>query len=493
MSLIKKFAGQAVIYGVGSILSRVVYFLLVSLLLANLLGEKTLDFGTFAFFYAYASVFITLFSFRFDTALFRYGNKKEQLDKAFNTALVPVIGSALILVVIGLTCSQLIADWIDYPDDSRYVMWFAFILAFDVINLIPFAKLRLTDRAKEFAIYKIFNVTLSSILILIFLVLVPKYRDSLFSFMPILPSLIDWVFIANLIASGLLFLGLLPVWKGFKFQVDGALLRKMTYYVLPLVIVGVANGIIQFFAVPLQKEFLGGTHDSNMSASGVYDFTRRIASLFVMFTTAFNYAAEPFFFNNSTLEDRNLLYGKICRLFTLVGGLVIVGLFLSQDLLKYIVVSDYWEAISLLPVLLVAYLLLGLYYNVSIWYKLSDRTWYGALFSIIGVIITLVVSILFLPRIGYAASAWATLISYSVMVVMAYLIGKKIYPIPYPTLKIGRDLLVISVILLVGHFLRGQVSITVRYICYILMMIVFVIYVWKSEEQEWKKILSRST
>jgi len=489
MSLIRKFAGQAVVYGISSILSRIVYYLLVVVLLTHLLGDKTVDFGTFAYFYAYAAVLLSLFSFRLDTALFRFGNKNENLDTAFNSALVPVLVGALVLVMLGLFADQPIANLINFPDDSRYVRWFAFILAFDVVNLLPFAKLRLTDKAKQFAIYKVFNVALSSVLILFFLFALPKLIDTT----AIFPKLIDWIFVANLIASGVLFVTLLPVWKGFRFKVDAALLRKMLYYALPLVIVGVANGFIQFFAVPLQKALLGGDQASNLAAGGVYDFTRRVAGLFVMFTTAFNYAAEPFFFNNSSSEDRKTLYGKICRLFTLVGGLVVIGMCLSQDLLKYLAPSDYWDSMSLLPILLMAYLFLGIYYNVSIWYKLSDQTWYGAMLSFVGLALTLGISYIYLPKLGYAASAWATLASYSVMVVLAYIIGQKNYPIAYPVKKILLDLLVITGLLATIYLLRESVSVPVKYGAYVAIMLVYIAYLWRAERKEWRTILRLPT
>lgn len=491
MSLIKKFAGQAVIYGISSILSRVVYTLIVTFLLAWLLGRKTDEFGTFAIFYAYAAVLITLFSFRLDTALFRYGSKDQDLGRAFDTAIIPVVFSAIGLAAMGWFFAQPIAELIGFSQESRYVRWFAFILAFDVLNLLPFAKLRLTDRAITFAKYKVANVTISSLLVLFFFFIVPKYADGFLSFIPQLPSLVDWVFIANLIASAILFLTLLPVWKPFRLRVDRVLLGKMLYYVFPLVIVGVANGVIQFFATPLQEMFLTGDHESNLAEAGVYEFTRRVASLFVMFTTAFNYAAEPFFFNNSTEENRTKLYGKICRLFTLIGGLVIVAMVLGQDLIRLISRSDYWESMSLLPVLLLAYLLLGIYYNISIWYKLSDKTWYGALLSILGLIVTLGISIYYLPRIGYAASAWSALVSYGLMVVCGYLIGQSKYPIPYPVKKICTNLIVIITIFIVAHYLRLYAPVTVRYTFCVIMLGIYLWYMWLAEREEWMVLLGR--
>ncbi len=490
MSLIKQFAGQAVVYGVSSILSRIVYYLLANLLVAKLLGKNTVDFGVFGFFYGYAAALITLFSFRLDTALFRYGNKSGSLKTAFNTTFTPVLLSAIGLVVVGIFFSETIATLLS--KESYHVRWFAFIIALDIINLIPFAKLRIENRALTFAKYKVLNVSLSAVLILFFLTILPKLQGGVLSFIPERPSIIDWVFIANLIASAVLSLLLLPVMKGFSFTMDKGLLKKMLYYVFPLVIVGICNAVIQFFGVHLQERFLTGDMESNMSQAGIYDFTRKVAGLFVMFTTAFNYAAEPFFFNNASTSDRKEVYGKICRLFTLVGGLVVICIYLGMDLLKYLKLGTFLDSMYLLPVLLMAYLFLGIYYNVSIWYKLSDNTKYGAYISLVGLIVTLVISIVFLPRIGYAASAWATLCSYFIMVILGYLIGQSKFPISYPIRKIVTDLIIISIIMLLAQYIRAEAHTTMQVLLNVLIMLAYVFYMWKAEPTEWRKILRRA-
>lgn len=498
MSLIKQFAGQTVIYGLGSVLSRIVFYLTATVLLGYLLGDNTPEFGRYAYFYAYAAVFITLFSFRLDTALFRYGNKQQKessatlqdASKAFDTTLTVVIFSACLTVLGGLFLDETIADLIEgFENYPQYIRWFGFIVAFDILNLIPFAKLRLTNQAKSFALYKIFNVAILVILILFFLVLMPKMGwTQYFSDR----AIIEWVFIANVIASGVLTLALLPVMKGYRFQVDFALLKKMTWYVFPLVIVGMANAFIQFFSVQLQKTFLVSDVDANLGQAGIYDFTRRIAGLFVIFTTAFNYAAEPFFFNNSSAKDRKQMYGKICRLFVLVGGVAILGLYLGLDLIKYLAEENFRGGLYLLPVLLMAYMFLGIYYNVSIWYKLSDQTKYGAIISMVGVVITLAISIVFLPRVGSVASAWATFVTYGVMVVLGYVLGQKHFPIDYPVAKILRDLCIISVILVMAFFVRKEMGIAAKYIINGVLMLAYLTYVWNAEKVEWKKILNLS-
>ncbi len=487
MSLLRKFAGQTVIYGFGYISSKLVNYLLAVILLTYLLGDNTEGFAVYDYMYAFAGVLITVFSFRFDSALFRFGNKNENLNQALSNALFLVSVNALLLVVLGIFFNDTVSNLVGYPVQAKYVRWFAFILAFDVINVIPFAKLRLENKAKKFAIFRILNVLLSSVLIVFFLIIYPRLGAT---FLPEQDSIVNWVFIANLIASGSLFIVLLPELRGFSLQLDKALLNRMLQYAYPLVLVGVAGVFIQAFSTPLQEQFLTGTEKGNMAQAGIYSSTRRVAAFFLMFITAFNYAAEPFFFNNSSKEDREKYYGKICRLFTLIGGLVILMMYYGVDLLKYILESNYWASLSLLPILLLSYLFLGIYYNIGIWYKLADKTLYGAFISLFGAAITLGISITLLPVIGYSASAWASLVSYMAMVGLGYMIGQRHYPIAYPIGKIFLDLIIIIALLIVGLLIRTHLSISLKYTLYVLLLIAFMYYIYVSEKEEWRKIFN---
>lgn len=489
MSRIKQLAGQTVIYGGGNILSKVVYYLLVTVLLSYLLDGKNEEFGNFSWFYNYAAVFIILFSFRLDSALFRFGTKSEDSEKAFSTSFTAVLFTSLILLIIGSFLYNYIAPWTITPDRPIYVRWFAYILAFDIISLIPYAKLRLENRAKEFAIFKILNVAISSGLILFFLYLLPKLPIGIKSLLPSYEHIIDYVFIANLIASFLILLVLIIKVGSIRFHIDKALLKKMIFYVTPLVIVGVANSLIQFFAVPLQAKYLGQSEALNIAEGGTYDVSRRIAGLFAMFITAFNYAAEPFFFKNASASDRRLYYGKICHFFSLVGGLVILVMVFSLDAIQYLAGSSYREGLFVIPILLIGYLFLGLYYNVSIWYKLSDNTKYGALISTIGVVFFLAINILFLSVYGYATTAWATLFTYATMVGLAYIIGQKIYPIDYPVKKILLNIVIISIIVIASTYLKPIVPNLMYYAIGILTVCMYMYYAYKAEETEWNNIL----
>ena len=494
MSSIRQFAGQTIVYGIGSILSKVVYYLLVVVLLTHLLDGRSFEFGTYGELYGYVTVLIILFSFKLDTALFRFGNKKEDLEEAFNTTASLVLMSSALILFCGLMFTHELASLIDYEDKPQYIRWFSFILAFDVLALIPFARLRLLNKAKLFAGLKIFNVLLSSLLIVFFLIVYPRISDSaIVSWIPQFEYQIDYVFLTNLIASAILLALLLYFVRGFRFKISRPLLKKMLPYVAPLVTVDVCNNIIQYNGAAIIKYLSSGSSLlDNLGQSGIFDSSRRIAGLFVLFTGAFNYAAEPFFFNNSRPEDRESMYGKISHLFVLVGGVLILGMVLGLDLLKIMVGKDFEESFFIIPILLAAYLFLGLYHNFTIWYKLSDKTIWGALISVCGVVLTLIVSFVFIPEMGYEAFAWANLVSYFAMVVLAYLLGQKYYPISYPLKSLFVSILILFLLIVLAVYLKSHLDTAALYVSYGFMFAVFLLYVYQVEKKEWNRILFRN-
>ncbi len=494
MGSIKQFAGQTIIYGFGSVLSKLVYYLLVVVLLTYLLEGKTYEFGTYGELYAYVAVLIILFSLKLDTALFRFGNKKEKFNEAYDTCFTMILASAFLLLSFGLFFTKELAALIQYSSRPEYIQCFVFILAFDTIALVPFAKLRLENKAKVFAMLKIFNVAFSSVLILFFLIIYPRWSShSFLSWVPKFPAQIDYIFFTNLISSALLLLLVLIFAKARKLKPSLNVFKKIIPYVIPLIIVGMCNTFIQTNGAVVIKYFsVGENLLDNLSQAGVFDSSRRIAGLFVLFIGAFNYAAEPFFFNNSTETDRKKLYGKICHLFVLISGVIILGLVLSQDLVQYIVGKDFRESIFIIPILLSAYLFLGIYHNISIWYKLSDKTKWGAFISIIGAVITIIFSYILIPQWGYVAFAWANLSSYIVMVLLAYFIGQRLYPIYYPIKDIVFSVFVIALILFVSYLLQGYITGFQKYLYFTVLYIVYLLYAFKVEKHEWLSLLPKN-
>jgi O-antigen/teichoic acid export membrane protein len=449
VSLIKKLANETVIYGIGQILPRILHYLVFSAYLTYRLNEAKAEYAAYLDMYAYASVLLIVFSLRLDTAFFRFGSREYKMDLAYSTAMLPLLGAAIFLVILGHLFALPIADWLTYPDKPYYVSWFAWIIALDILLLLPFGRMRLSSQPRAFVKYKVLNILVTIVLVFLFLEILPAISPQWPEHLGLsfIHDDISFVFLANLLASALLLIIFSYKYRPDEWVLDRVLLVRMLHYVWPLIIVGVAGSINQFFGVPLQKFFLGNDYEANKEMAGVYGAVQKIPALLALFTTAYNYAAEPFFFNNSEDSDSRTLYGDIAYFFIVATGLVAVGLMGFIDLAQVLIGPNYREGLFIVPILLMAYIFLGTYYNVSIWYKLSDKTHFGAIIAVVGMIITLVGSIVLLPIVGVIASAWVALICYVVMVIMAYVLGQQYYPINYPMRAILLQIGLITVLL----------------------------------------------
>ncbi len=457
MSLVKQLGGETILYGFGQILPRIFHYIIFNSYLTYRLNESPDEYAVYLGLYAYASILIVIFSFRLDTAFFRYATKDYSQPDVLRTALGPLLLSCVLLLFLGFSYADDIATLLKYPGKGYYVKWFACIIAMDILALLPMARLRLQSRAKMFVSFKLFNVIVTVILVLFFLEILPKGEGSwVHQWLPYATSDIDFVFISNMIASALLLVGLSFVFPLREGRLDRGLFWKMLTYSWPLVIVGIAASINQFFGVPLQTFLLGEDYEANKREAGIYGAVQKIPALLAMVTTAYNYAAEPFFFRHAEHKDKKQLFGDIALFFVIIAGAVSIMIFVQLDLIQYLIGSTYREGLYLVPILLLAYLLLGLYYNVSIWYKLSDKTGYGAVIAVLGSIITIGVSILFLPSFGVVASAYAALACYIVMVMAAYILGQKIYAIDYPVWSILRTLGLVVMVMAVGYYCRFE-------------------------------------
>ncbi len=437
MALLKKFAGETVIYGVGSILPRVL-FLVMTPLLTNTLD--TGEYGDLSVMYAFAALLLVFFTYGMETGLFRFGSKDGQLKTVFSTAAISLLCSTLFLVPLLIFFSENIAVLLEKPNYGKFVRWFILIVAFDALAALPFAKLRLENRPIRFASIKILNVLIQLVLICFFLLLCPYLIDNGVDWINNIYSKeirLDLVFLANLIASIVVFLFLAKDFFSFKWEFDRALWKRMLIYALPLILVGFASVVTR----QMDRIFLTKWLPQNAEElTGIYSAGVKIAVLMSLFITAFNYAAEPFFFKNKNRKDSRDIYAKLGQAFAIVGSLGFLGILLYIDWIQILIGKDFREGLEVVPVLLLAYFGLGLFYNFSIWYKLTDRTRIGAWISMTGASITILINYIFIPTEGIMAPAYAALACYIFMATVSYLIGKKYYPIDYP---IGRMLMYI--------------------------------------------------
>ncbi len=440
---IRKLAGQTAIYGVSTIVARLMNYLMVPIH-TRIFAPP--DYGIVGEMYAYVSLLIVLLTYGMETAFFRFYEKNNpNREKVYNAANLSLIVSSAFFILLIFLLAQPLADMIRYPQHSEYVRWFALIIAFDALSTIPFAKLRAINRPKMFAFIKIFNISVYVALNLFFLLLCPYLvKNGLFSGLTNLiynPSVgVGYIFIANLAASGITLVTLYIVVPISKFRMDMTVWKKMILYALPLLIFGLA-GIINETIDRILLKYLSPS-DIAMSQVGIYSACYKISIMMTIVIQAFKYAAEPFFFSQAKESNAKALYADVMKYFVIVCSFIFLAIMMYIDVVKYFVGKDYFEGLVVVPILLLANMFLGIFYNLSIWYKLTDKTRFGAYLSIMGAVITLVLNYILIPLIGYMGSAWATFFCYTSMMVASYFIGQKHYHVDY---NIKRILLYILV------------------------------------------------
>lgn len=492
MSLIKNLAGETAIYGVSSILSRLLNYVVLTPYLTRAFTKA--DYGVVSEMYAYVALLMVFFTYRMETTFFRFASKKGQANKSFSTISVSLLISTAVLAGSLILLAQPIADWLGYSEHSDYVRWFVFILAFDTLAAIPFARLRLDNRPIRFAVIKTVNILVNIFFIFFFLELCPHMINLGWTGLEAIydaENRVAYVFIANFLGSLSVLLLVSPAYRHFNFSVDYELWKKMMRYAMPLVVVGLAAVTNQLLNLPLLKHYLSGTPAENLELVGVFAACSKLAILMSLFIQAFNYASEPFFFRNADRKDSKQVYAQVGQAFTIVSSVVFLGITLYLDVVKYFIGSNFHDGLVVVPILSMAFLFLGLYYNFSIWYKLSDRTIFGAYISVAGALITILLNILLIPSYGYMVSAWTALACYSFMALASYLVGRSYYPIPYPIgkmfLYIGLAVVVYFVSTLLGDFLDGRFWLMV--IVHTLLLGVYILMIYALERKAIRKML----
>ncbi|MDX2302905.1 MAG: polysaccharide biosynthesis C-terminal domain-containing protein [Microscillaceae bacterium] len=465
MSLLKKLAGQTVLYGLSTIVGRSVNFLLVFIHTAVFLDY---EFGGMTAFYAYVAFFNILYTYGMETAFFRYA-KPENRQEIYNLIQSYLIVSTVIFSVILIFFSPSLAEYVGYPDRQEYVVWLVAIIAIDTLVAIPFARLRLEEKARRFALVKIINILLNVFLNVFFLVFCHQIVEGnwLPALKPIVstfyfPSMgIGYVFLANLIANALTFVQLYDLFLKFKFRLHWVQFRPILWYAFPLLIMGIAGTVnAQIDKIMLDNllpdDFYSGK--TARAAMGIYAACFKLSVFMNLVIQAFRYAAEPFFFAQSNDKRAPELFARVMHYFILVCVLLWLVLCFNLDLLKIIFLRNpvYYEGILVVPILLLANLLLGIYYNLTVWFKLSDRTYFGTYISLLGALITLLGNFILIPVLGYMGAAWTMLFAYTVMACVCYAYGQRYFPIPYRLKAAGLHLGLATVLVWVSLQWREQ-------------------------------------
>ncbi len=486
MNPFKKLAGQTAIYGLPTIVGRLLNYLLVPLYTRVFVPE---EYGVVTEIYAYVAFLFVVLTYGMETSFFRFSTTGQDKKKVYGTSLFSLSITSSLFVLIVFLFSQGIASSMGYPGNPEYIRWFALILASDALCSIPYAYLRLNNKALRFAIVKITNIVVNIFLNLLFIAFIPQILksspdSSLAGFVNSIydPGIgVGYIFISNLIASLVTLIMLLPAMTGISFKPDKQLLLNMLKYGWPLLIFGFAGIINETFDRIILKHLL--PPESNpMAQLGIYGACYKISILMTLFIQTYRYAAEPFFFDHSTSKNAKETYARLMHYFIIVCLFIYLIIMLNLDIVLHFIGPEFREGAAVIPILLWANLFLGVFYNLSVWFKLTDRTATGATISIAGAVITLVFNFLLIPEMGYMGAAWATFICYFFMMVTSWYLGKKYYPVNYDLSSAGVYAL-LTLIIYVCSVYTARLGRELIYSLNCLMLIGFGIIVFYKEKK----------
>lgn len=491
MANLKSLAKDTVIYGMSSIVGRFLNYLLVPLYTAKMSAESG-GYGVVTNVYAYTALLLVILTYGMETTFFRYSNKEgEPPHTVYSTILTSVGFTSLLFVLLVLAFLNPIAGAMGYATHPEYIGIMAVVVAMDAFQSIPFAYLRQTKRAIKFASLKLLFIVLNIALNLLYFVALPELYKSFPETIGIIynPSTgVGYAFILNLVCTSIIMLCLIPELRGFKWTFDKTLLRKMLAYSMPILVLGVA-GILNQTADKILFPYIYNKPDAQ-SQLGIYGAASKIAMIMAMILQAFRYAYEPFVFGKSKDKDSKESYAMAMKyfiIFTLLAFLVVMS---YMDIIKYIIAPDYWDGLKVVPIVMAAEIMMGVYFNLSFWYKLIDKTMWGAVFSGIGCVVLIAVNVIFVPQYGYMACAWGGVAGYGTAMLLSYIIGQKKYPIDYPVLKMIGYISVTVIIFAVMEltkFLGLGIRMTINTALIIAYIAIFV----KSEHLTFGKLIKR--
>lgn len=428
MANLKSLAKDTAIYGLSSIIGRFLNYLLVPLY-THVIASSSGGYGVVTNLYAYTALLLVILTYGMETTFFRFSNKEgEDPDKVYSTILTSVLTTSVLFAGLAVLFIRPISSALGYADHPSYVWAMAATVAIDAFQCIPFSYLRYKKRPMKFAALKLLFIGLNIFMNLAYFVIMPKlglnpcgiYDDGLN---------VGYVFYINLFCTAFITLFFWRELCGFRFGFDGGLLKRMLGYSWPILVLGIA-GILNQSGSQIIFPFIYG--EGSSVPLGIYGACVKIAMIMAMITQAFRYAYEPFVFGSAADKNSKEMYAKAMKyfiIFTLLAFLCVIG---YMNILKFIIGRSYWEGLRVVPIVMAAEIMMGIYFNLSFWYKLTDQTLWGALFSGIGCLVLFGVNILFIPKFSYMACAWAGFAGYGVAMVLSYIVGQKKYPIKYP-------------------------------------------------------------
>lgn len=493
MSALKKLAGDTMIYGVPSIVGRFLNLLLTPIYTWTFPPG---EFGILGNLLAYVAFFQVLLTYGMETSYFRFASKSEKPNEVFGTSLVALTVTSVIFVLGIAVFSEKISAWAGYPEQHLYIVWMGITVALDAITAIPFAKLRLQERPIKFAAFKMVNIGVNILLNLFWILLCPRvlahHPDSFLHYFYDPKIGIGYAFLSYLIASVVTLLLFIPDLGIRKIVFKMEMLRAMLRYGWPILVVGLAGMVTLNIDKILIPELISNGKDP-MYELGVYSANGKLAILMTLFIQAFRFSFEPFLFSHYKNEASKKVYSVIMNYFVIFGLLIFIGVLFYIDILKYFIGSKnsgYHEGMRIVPWMLMGNLFLGIFYTQSLWYKLTDQTRYGAIFSVIGGVITLIINILFIPRLGYMASAIGFFASSLIITLISYYYGQKYFPVQYDLRKIGSYFLFAIILYIIEiNFSFNNMIINLGFRT--LLFSTFIFFIWYKEKGDLKSLLPK--
>ena len=482
MANMKSLAKDTAIYGLSSIVGRFLNYLLVPLYTTQLSAASG-GYGVITNMYAYTALILVLLTFGMETTFFRFANKEgEDPQKVYSTILTAVGFTSLVFIALIFTFITPLSDVMGYAEHPSYIWVMAITVAIDAFQCIPFAYLRYKKRPVKFAVLKMLFIVINILLNLVFFLVLPKlyadYPDVIGNIYD--PSVgVGYAFYINLACTGMITFCFYKELTGFKYAFDAALMKRMLQYSWPILVLGIA-GILNQTADKILFPYIykaGNAHEQ----LGIYSAASKIAMIMAMITQAFRYAYEPFVFGKAKDKDNRDTYAKAMKffiIFTLLAFLVVMGYI---DILKFLIGKDYWNGIGVIPIVMAAEIMMGIYFNLSFWYKLIDKTIWGAWFSGIGCAVLIAINVIFVPQYGYVACAWAGFAGYGTAMTLSYFVGQKYYPIKYDLSGIGKYVALALICFVIMKLCRDYIGGLWLILPNTLLILLFLAYIVKKD------------
>ncbi len=474
MNDIRKLAGQTVIYGFGTVVPRFLNYALLTPFYTYIFGRE--QYGVVTELYAWMVLALVILTYGMETTYFRFAGKKAPAEEVYGTAIVSLLTTSLLFIVAVSLFLKPVSDSLGYGEHPEYIRMFTWIVAIDAFSAIPFAWLRSNHRPVRFSILKIINVVVTLVTAWFFLKAAPSLAEKgntwiLKIYNP--DFQVGYVFVANLAGSAVTLICLLPFMLKIYPVFDRKLLGKMLAYSWPLLIGGMAGSLNEVLDKILLRRLIGGAE--GLATVGLYGAGFKVGVLMSLFIQMYRFAAEPFFFEKAGTSNAKETYAVTMKYFVITALILFLGINLYIEALQIIIGPVFRESLIVVPIISMGYLLLGIFINQSIWYKVHDKTIYGAWITIIGAAVTVTVNLVFVPGYGYIAAAWGHVACYLTMVLVSYFVGQKLYPVKYETGKILLYIALAVALLVVSGLLEGENKIVNIVLDTVLLMIFFAV------------------